>query len=485
MNDLSDPSAAAAAQPPPVRLSRTFHARPETVFRAWSAAEHVKRWFSPQTYSVSDATVELRVGGRFDVCMRSPGGVEHWTRGTCVEVSPDTRLVIDSHVSDTAGGPLFQAFTEVDFCAVSGGTQLNVTQRYTFIEPSLAAPMVAGASEGWDTTLDKLEREVRAMQDTAATDDAVVHAVSKLERTYDAPVAPMSSLEFSAAGSPTRSIEIEVGRLGFDAIEAGPSDGPLAIFLHGWPEFADMWTPIVEMLGAQGRRAVAVDQRGYSPRARPSATSEYAIDKLVGDVFGFADALGVTTFDLVAHDWGGIVAWIAAAVGPSRIRSLTVLATPHPRALAQARAVDPDQQRRLAYVALHVAPDHKAETVYLANGAAKLRNLYGGHIPADRLDRNIERLTKPGALTATLNWYRAALAGDAPDVSVPTLFIWGSDDIALGERAALATADCVRGPYRFERLDGISHWIADEVPDRVLALVGEHLAAYSSFVASE
>src|SRR5215470_15873568 len=89
-------------QPQPLRLSRIFHARRETVFQAWSSADHVKRWFSPETFTVPDAKVEMRVGGPFEVCMRSPAGEEHWTRGKFVEVTPHTRLVIDTHVADNA-----------------------------------------------------------------------------------------------------------------------------------------------------------------------------------------------------------------------------------------------------------------------------------------------------------------------------------------------------------------------------------------------
>ena len=177
-------------QPAPLRLSRVFHARRETVFKAWSSADHVKRWFSPETYSVSDAIVEMRVGGAFEVCMRSPRGEEHWSRGTFVEVAPHTRLVIDMRVTAPAGGELFRAYTEVDFSDALGGTRMDVVQTYTFVDPSIAAPMVAGAPEGWRTTLDKLEKEVLRMR--GATDTGirtVVHATFHLERTYDAPVA--------------------------------------------------------------------------------------------------------------------------------------------------------------------------------------------------------------------------------------------------------------------------------------------------------
>src|SRR5580658_7233396 len=111
---------AALQQPQPLRLSRVFHARRETVFRAWSSADHVKRWFSPETFTVPEATVEMRVGGPFDVCMRSPAGEQHWLRGKFVEVTPHTRLVIDMDVADSAGRPLFRAYTEVDFADTLG-----------------------------------------------------------------------------------------------------------------------------------------------------------------------------------------------------------------------------------------------------------------------------------------------------------------------------------------------------------------------------
>jgi uncharacterized protein YndB with AHSA1/START domain len=180
---------AAERQTPPLRLSRVFHAPRETVFAAWSTDDHVKRWFSPETFTVSDATVQMHVGGAFDVCMRSPTGEEHWIRGTFVEVVPCTRLAIDMHVTEGAGKPLFRAYTEVDFSDALGGTRMDVVQTYTLIDRSMAW-MVAGAPEGWRTTLDKLANEVVRMQGGTDTGvRSVAHATFHLERTYDAPVA--------------------------------------------------------------------------------------------------------------------------------------------------------------------------------------------------------------------------------------------------------------------------------------------------------
>jgi uncharacterized protein YndB with AHSA1/START domain len=178
-----------ARQPPPLRLSRVFHARPETVFKAWSSADHVKRWFAPETFTVPDAKVQMRAGGPFELCMRSPAGEEHWLRGIFVEVVPHTRLVIDMQVADITGKPLFRAYTEVEFSEALGGTRLDVVQTYTLIDP-MKGWMVAGAPKGWGSTLDKLEKEVVRMQGGAETGaHSVVHATFQLERSYDAPIA--------------------------------------------------------------------------------------------------------------------------------------------------------------------------------------------------------------------------------------------------------------------------------------------------------
>ena len=132
MNTMDDTSR--KVQPAPVRVSRVFSAPRETVFKAWSSADHVKRWFCPDGYSVPEAKVEMRVGGAFEVCMRSPEGVEHWTKGTFTEVVAPERLTIDHHMIDPCGGgPLFSAVTEVSFIDNGGGrTLMEVVQTYTF-----------------------------------------------------------------------------------------------------------------------------------------------------------------------------------------------------------------------------------------------------------------------------------------------------------------------------------------------------------------
>jgi len=186
----NDKDADAPGQPAPTRLSRTLHAPRATVFKAWSSADSVKQWFAPQPYTVPEAKVELRVGGAFDICMRSPAGELHWTRGTFVEVEADRRLVIEMRITGPDGALAMRARTAIDFSDALGGTRLDVTQSYEVIDPAAAGPMLAGAPIGWGMTLDQLERRVVEIQGGGeAPARSVVHAMFDLQRTYDAPVS--------------------------------------------------------------------------------------------------------------------------------------------------------------------------------------------------------------------------------------------------------------------------------------------------------
>lgn len=276
------------------------------------------------------------------------------------------------------------------------------------------------------------------------------------------------------------AICIKVGEFVFDGLAAGPEGGEPVLLLHGWPEFADCWRPIVQALAGAGYRAVAVDQRGYSRGARPSNVADYSMDNLVADALSFADQLQWTTFHLVGHDWGGLIAWTLAGAHPNRLRSLSVLATPHPVALSTEAATDKAQYHRLDYVRFFRQPGGIAETTLLADGAARLRAAYGDHMPSELIDANVERLSRPGALTATLNWYRA-VAEDltiwAERIRTPTLYIWGDQDAALGPTAAERTAEYVDGLYRFYILKGRSHWLPEQSPELIVPLLLDHISA--------
>jgi pimeloyl-ACP methyl ester carboxylesterase len=272
----------------------------------------------------------------------------------------------------------------------------------------------------------------------------------------------------------TEHLEITSASGTFDAIAAGPADGRPVLLLHGFPQTAVLWEEQVAALGDQGFRAVAPDTRGYSPGVRPMRADAYGVSELVGDVLAAADALGWNRFDLVGHDWGGAIAWWTAARRPERLHTLTAVSTPHPSALEEAHRTDDDQRRRSQYQRDWRRPE--TEVRFLADDAALLRSLYQGKVPDHHVDSYVRRLSEPGALSAALNYYRA----DRPDagvgkIQVPTLYVWGAEDVALGSTAAHATGEWVSGPYSFHALQGIGHWVPDEAPKALTSLIIDHL----------
>jgi pimeloyl-ACP methyl ester carboxylesterase len=277
--------------------------------------------------------------------------------------------------------------------------------------------------------------------------------------------------------SPGR-LEIGVGRFTFDALAVGPTDGEPVLLLHGFPQSSHEWRAQLGALGAAGYRAVAPDQRGYSPRARPVGVEHYRIEPLVADVLGMADQLGADRFHLVGHDWGAAVAWHVAGRHPQRLRSLTAVSVPHPAAFADALRGD-DQQQRSSYVDVF-RQEGKAEALLLEDEGARLRAMLAGTGLNGDVDEYVRRMREPGAMTAALNWYRAAdissLEGLGP-VTAPTMYVWSTADIALGRGGAEATVDHVEGPYRFEVLEGVSHWIPEEAADDLNRLLLDHLSS--------
>ena len=170
------------------RVSRRYPFPLALVFKAWTSAEHVSRWFTPAGLATPACNIDFRVGGAFEVCMRFPEGTEHWTRGAFAEIVPNARLVIDIWAEAADGGALFKAWTEVAFSEYQGGTLVEVEQTYSQVRPE-ALPMIGGSSQGWGSSLDLLGAEVSRIQAAHNVNRSVAHGVFSLERTYDAPVA--------------------------------------------------------------------------------------------------------------------------------------------------------------------------------------------------------------------------------------------------------------------------------------------------------
>ncbi len=264
--------------------------------------------------------------------------------------------------------------------------------------------------------------------------------------------------------------------LTFDVRDAGSPDAPVLVALHGFPQTAASWAAVTPHLTVAGLRVLAPDQRGYSPRARPAAVSAYALPALVGDVLALADAAGVERFDLLGHDWGGAVAWAVAAAHPDRVRTLTVASTPHPRALVA--ALLHGQALRSWYIGafqLPLLPELVLGSPRLVRPLlARMQTPEPEEVQALLADRSTAR--------ALLNWYRAAwrpllgrTATPFPRVRVPTTYVWGDADPALGRWAAEHTGLCVEADYRFVELAGVGHWVQQERPVELARLVLERV----------
>jgi len=274
-------------------------------------------------------------------------------------------------------------------------------------------------------------------------------------------------------------LALVAGEYTFSALADGPADGDLVLLLHGFPETSYEWRAQIPVLAAAGYRVVAPDQRGYSAGARPADVTDYGILALVEDAVGFVDALGAPTCHLVGHDWGGAVAWMFAVLHPERLRTLTVVSTPHPTPFGSSIR-EGEQKEKSAYMDVFRAEG--AEDLFLAEGGAALRRALASFGMEDTgpVDEYYRVLSQPKAMTGALNWYRANDFADwgveVPPVTVPTMYVWSTDDQALGREAAEATAAWVTGPYRFEVLEDVSHWVPEEVPDVLNALLLDHFA---------
>jgi pimeloyl-ACP methyl ester carboxylesterase len=264
--------------------------------------------------------------------------------------------------------------------------------------------------------------------------------------------------------------------------------GSTIICLHGFPESGASWARQMSSLGTT-HRVVAPDGRGHGRSGCPSELTEYRIQRLVADVLAVADHFGAGRFALVGHDWGGIVAWCAAAWHPDRISHLVTLNAPHPTLLQAGLDGNPDQQAASSYIAALTAPDVEEmltparlwELIFASDEAR------GSHRPG-RESRAARVMEPPRSDCGMLNWYRAAPfdfqavggrgAGRLPApllVDVPTLVTWGMDDPILLP-ALLQGLDDLVPDLAVQKVHGAGHGIVRERPELVTQLIEDYLS---------
>jgi pimeloyl-ACP methyl ester carboxylesterase len=245
--------------------------------------------------------------------------------------------------------------------------------------------------------------------------------------------------------------------------------GDPVLLVHGWPDSARVWRHQVPFLVSNGFRVVMLDLRGFGRSERPEDVASYSLLNAVSDLVQVLESANVTRAHLVGHDWGAAVAWLMAALHPDRVERLVVLSVPHPFAPRTMR------QHEMSWYQLLFQFEGIAEATVQADDWAWLRAFTRGD---GDLEQYVADLSRPGALTASLNWYRANLAprmpGPRPDlplVQAPTLGVWSTRDHYLdGERMAGSGA-FVAGGWRYERLEDASHWLQLDAPDSVNSLL--------------
>ena len=270
-----------------------------------------------------------------------------------------------------------------------------------------------------------------------------------------------------------------------DVVDAGPRDAPVLIFLHGFPESHRTWRHQIAHLSAR-YRCIAPDQRGYRGSSKPLGAENYTPDKLIGDVFLLADALGVEHFTIIGHDWGGAIAWGVAITGQmsGRVTRAVIANAPHPVLFPKLLYTNRQQRAASQYFRDFRDPANNELVERFGLGALLLKAM-GAREQSPMLEESeraamLHDWSDPEAAIAMLNWYRASpmevLALDAPYAlpegwkpyplpkqTIPTLVIWAMDDFALPP-ANLEGMDELIEDLTIVRVPGVGHFVQWEAP---------------------
>jgi epoxide hydrolase 4 len=279
--------------------------------------------------------------------------------------------------------------------------------------------------------------------------------------------------------------ELSEARLHY--VEAGPTDGPAVVLLHGFPDFWYSWRHQIPALAAAGLRPIAPDMRGYNLSSKPAGVSAYEPRRLAGDIRELIRERGAEQACVAGHDWGAAIAWVLAMAHPEVVERLAILNVPHPRRMLEALRRPSPQLARSWYMFFFQLP-WLPERAVRADDWRAFRFGFehdarpGAFTPAD-IERYREAWSQPGAATATINYYRASMRrpgasrGALGRVTAPTLVIWGERDRYLGAELAEPDRADVPGLERVVRLPEASHWVQHDEPNRVSELLIGHFKA--------
>jgi len=294
--------------------------------------------------------------------------------------------------------------------------------------------------------------------------------------------------------SEQRKVALSTG-IAMNVVLEGPKGAPPVLMMHGFPESHRTWRGLVPLLSS-GLRLVMPDLRGFGDSDRPQDVRDYATDKLIADIFALADALDIDRFALVGHDWGGAIAWAAALRGDPRISRLAIVNSPHP--LIFQKSLIEDEAQRAASQYMRAFRNPGMETGIEAMGYDSFfdksfaKHAAPSLIPADERRIYIDQWSRPGALTAMLNWYRASQAvvpaveenaampawveRGVPKLKIPVRVIWGLEDKALLP-VQLEGIGEVGDDVEVFPLDGVGHFAPWEAPEKVAEALKPFLLA--------
>ena len=277
------------------------------------------------------------------------------------------------------------------------------------------------------------------------------------------------------------SVSVETNGVRLHTVQAGPESGPLVVLLHGFPECWYGWHRQLGPLAKAGYRVVVPDQRGYNLSDKPAGVANYKLDELAADIVGLIDACDRETAAVIGHDWGAAVAWWLGMGYPNRLSRLGIVNVPHPAVFESALRSGWIQRLKSWYFLWFQLPILPELTTQLGDWWIARRALESSSRPGTfsrtEMDRYRLAWSQPGAATGMVNWYRAAVRywqrPVDPQVSTPTLVLWGAGDQFLKVSMARDSVDyCADGELRL--VGSATHWILHEEP----ALVIEELLEF-------